>query len=132
VAVAGFIVFGLVGCDALTPALPTPTPAPPTPTRLQREESELLSAWHQVNDKHGTLLRQGVRVAAPVSADHDDDNTITLPTCSPAFPVIGTDYGVYYLPSDELYRGLWTGIYRSLCFASEEDAVRAGYQRGPH
>jgi len=101
------------------------------PTRLEREEDGLISAWHAAPDKHGTLLRRGIRVAAPVSTD-TSDNASSLPECSPAFPVVGTEYGVYYLPSDELYRSIWTSLYRGVCFASEEDATRAGYQCGPH
>jgi hypothetical protein len=121
------------GCDALVPSPPTPTPVPPTLTRLERIDVDAVDAWFAEgnSDKHGGLLRRGVRVTVPVRPGDRGDNSYASPECSPAYPVIGTEDGVYFLPSDELYKGLWTSLLRGLCFASEEDAVRAGYRRAP-
>jgi hypothetical protein len=44
---------------------------------------------------------------------------------------MATDYGASYLPSDELYSGMGS-FWAELCFASEQNAIDAGYRRGPH
>jgi hypothetical protein len=127
------VALALTGCGAYSSVESTLTPVPPTRTRLQQADFDQSTPWFDVEDKHGEQLRRGVRVSVPVSSsDQENSSNAAFPACSPAFPVVGTEYGVYYLPSDELYNSLWTQLFRSLCFAAEEGAVRAGYQRGPH
>jgi hypothetical protein len=109
---------------------PQPTPIPPTLTPLEQEEETHMRAWEDGGRSTNWLARQGVRVIHPHGEDLGD--SMALPDCSPAFPVAGTEYGLYYLPSDELYEGFNRIIHTDLCFTSEDDAIRAGYRRAPH
>jgi hypothetical protein len=118
------------GCSLLLLA-PTPTPpAIPTPTQLERERDAIQNSFDQATPADAWLVQRGVRVIQPESA------SIEAPSdCPSTFPIVGVAYGVYYLPSDELYPK--PGELDSLlnlrhCFAAEQDAINAGYRRGPH
>jgi hypothetical protein len=101
-----------------------------TPTPLEQEDEEQRHGFLVEGDEHAWLARRGIRVTQPISLSTSGSDDLRH-GCSPVFPVVGTSYGIYYLPSDELYRGV-VGLYLALCFASEQDAINAGYRRGPH
>jgi hypothetical protein len=122
-------VVAVVGCSALVSA-PTPTQPIPTPTRLERERDAMRYAYDHATPADAWLARQGVRViqaeVKSVGLDMECPNT---------FPVAAVSYGVYYLPSDDLYPksgDIDSFLDLQLCFATEQDAINAGYQRGPH
>src|SRR5439155_18127281 len=101
------------GLACLSPQ-PTPTAEPPTMTADERADAALLDELLAVDDKDrpAWLARRGVRVIRQLGAD----------ACPAAFPVAATAYGIYYLPSDELYAGM-TGLWVELCFTTEQDAI---------
>jgi hypothetical protein len=127
----------LVGCGTFSRPVPTSTPVPPTPTRLEQERTALVEAWEsrtRTTSGHAVLREQGIRATSP-DANRLNDNVITHYECSHEFPVMGTEYARYFLPDDRFDHidSLFTiGLHLAVCFATEEDALRAGYQRGPH
>ena len=139
VLVSAVVTFALAGCGSGGWPAATPTPIPPTPTRLEQEYEASVDSWRertQLTRGHDVLQRQGVRVTSP-SSNRIGDNYEYLSACSDQYPVMGTEFGQYFLPEDaaedtDFSFAVYIGLYVDLCFASEEDAVRAGYQRGPH
>lgn len=143
--VLGFLLLG--GCGGFTGPVPTPTPVPPTPTRLEQERDALREEWRvrtRSTSGHAVLRQRGIRITSPDSNELND-NVIGYFACSDDFPVMGTESGYYYLPEDLLAAdasddpigarinfAFSVGFGFSVCFAAEEDAMRAGYQRGPH
>jgi hypothetical protein len=131
-----FLVIGFlavtVGCSVLSPS-PTPTlPAVSTPTAQETEREAHRTAYETAKaaDVDAWLARQGVKVIGPENKDPEKS-----PTCPVTFPVAGVAYGDYYLPSDKLYPQddiIENVLYLTLCFATEQDAINAGYHRGPH
>lgn len=123
------VVLGGLGCSGLGTATPTPTPVRPTETPLHAADRQRWAAFFYLErgQRPGWQARQGMRV---VRKEFGSDDVSAA--CPPGFPVWAKDYGYYYLPSDELYGHAGLLDLGDLCFAAEEDAITAGYQRGPH
>lgn len=141
---ASSVLLAFVACSpspSLTDLQTPPTREAATLTPLQQEFQVHQQAYNEAKGEpykrtaqgDAWLSRRGVRVVARSGLEiqaHPEG-------CPPSFPVRGTESGLYFLPSDELYRDRQTGMSSEffsdqLCFASEQDAVQVGYRRGPH
>jgi hypothetical protein len=126
-----FCLFPL-GCTSIPfGQAPEPTPPPPTLTPVESAVLERDREFRALSEdeKLSRLTAAGVRVIHQSLVDDTNDDSITI-GCPTQFPVAAIDEGWYFLPSDEIYSTFW--IFPRLCFLTEQDAVSAGYQRGPH